>query len=214
MFFLVYPLTVPTDQMPTHSLIFDTETTGLPRDKNMPANLEAKNWPDLVSLSWKVYEDGACKSTNSFIIQPDGWIIPQEATRIHGISQEAAMAGVPLSKAMDAFCKDLAICSVVIAHNLSFDKQVVLNALRWRLGKKTVDWSPLADVCTGILSTNELKLQFSGRNTSGSYKMPSLKELYRATLQKEDPPGAHDSLRDVLVLEEIIRLRWPFLFTR
>jgi len=199
--------------MPIYSLIFDTETTGLPRDKHMPANLEAKNWPDLVSLSWKVYEDGTCTSTHSFVIKPEGWTIPQEATRIHGISHDTAMGGVPLRTAMDAFCKDLARCSVIIAHNLSFDKQVVLNALRWRLQQRTVAWSPLADICTGILSTNELKLQFSGRNTSGSYKMPSLKELYKATLQKEDPPGAHDSLRDVVVLEEIVRLRWPFLFT-
>ena len=199
--------------MPIYSLIFDTETTGLPRDKHMPANLEAKNWPDLVSLSWKVYEDGTCTSTHSFVIKPEGWTIPQEATRIHGISHDTAMGGVPLRTAMDAFCKDLARCSVIIAHNLSFDKQVVLNALRWRLQQRTVEWSPLADICTGILSTNELKLQFSGRNTSGSYKMPSLKELYKATLQKEDPPGAHDSLRDVVVLEEIVRLRWPFLFT-
>jgi len=198
--------------MPTNLLIFDTETTGLPRDKTMPANLAAENWPDLVSLSWKVYTDGVCTSTNSYLILPQGWEIPLEATKIHGISHEKACSdGVRLSTALDAFCKDVATCSVVMAHNLSFDKQVILNALRWRLFRTWVNWSPLADVCTGILSTNELKLSFSGRNY-GSYKMPSLKELYRATFQKDDPPGAHESLRDVEVLEEIVRKRWPRFF--
>lgn len=196
--------------MAVRSLIFDTETTGLPRDKNMPANLLEGNWPDLVSLSWKVYERGVCITTHSFIIEPIGWTIPLEATRIHGISQEVAMStGLPLGNVMKLFCKDIARCTTIIAHNLSFDKQVILNALRWRLREKTVEWSPLADVCTGILSTNELKLQFNGRTTYASYKMPSLKELYSATFAKSDPPGAHNSLRDVEVLEEIVRARWP-----
>jgi len=111
---------------------------------------------------------------------------------------------------MEAFCRDISTSGKIIAHNLAFDKQVVLNALYWRLSLPTVAWSPLADICTGILSTNELKLQFSGK-TSYSYKMPSLKELYVATFSKEDPLGAHDSLRDVEVLEEIILTRWPNL---
>jgi len=193
------------------ALIFDTETTGLPRDKNMPAHLRKGNWPDLVSIAWKVYEDGTFIRLHSFLIKPEGWTIPPEATKIHGISQEKAeTSGVPLKVAMEAFCRDISTSGKIIAHNLAFDKQVVLNALYWRLSLPTVAWSPLADICTGILSTNELKLQFSGK-TSYSYKMPSLKELYFATFSKEDPPGAHDSLRDVEVLEEIILTRWPNL---
>lgn len=193
------------------AVVFDTETTGLPRDKQIPAVLKRENWPDIVSLSWRVYSDGVCIGIYSHLIKPDGWTIPAESTRIHGITPEMAAQGVPLKKAIEDFCKDIAVAKVIIAHNLSFDKQVVLNALKWRLNMDTVAWSPLADMCTGILSTNELKLQFMGRNSSGSYKMPSLKELYRATFSKDDPPGAHNSARDVEVLEDIIRNRWPTL---
>lgn len=195
------------------ALIFDTETTGLPRDKNMPAHLLQGNWPDLVSIAWKVYENGVFIREQSFLIQPEGWTIPPEATKIHGITQEKAQSGVPLKVAMEAFCRDISSSGKIIAHNLAFDKQVVLNALRWRLSLPSVAWSPLADICTGILSTKELKLPFNG-NTHAfnfNYKMPSLKELYVATFHTEDPPGAHDSLRDVHVLEQIILTRWPNL---
>jgi len=194
------------------SLIFDTETTGLPRDKNMPAILLKENWPDIVSLSWRLYEDGALVSKRSFIVKPEGWTIPMESTKIHGITHDFALAnGVALKDAMNTFCDHLAKATTVIAHNLAFDKQVILNALFWRLSVTRVAWSPLADICTGILSTNELKLQFSGRNTYGNYKMPSLKELYMNTFNREDPSGAHESSRDVEVLEEIIMKRWPTL---
>ena len=166
------------------ALIFDTETTGLPRDKNMPAHLRKENWPDLVSIAWKVYEAGTLIRLHSFLIKPEGWTIPPEATKIHGISQEKAeTSGVTLKVAMEAFCRDISTSGKIIAHNLAFDKQVVLNSLYWRLSLTSVVWSPLADICTGILSTNELKLQFSGK-TSYSYKMPSLKELYFATFSK------------------------------
>jgi len=192
------------------SIIFDTETTGLPRDKNMPAVLAKDNWPDLVSLSWRTYKNGILVKSHSYLVQPDGWTIPEEATKIHGISQEKAATGFPLKEVLYIFCKDLHKATNTIAHNLAFDKQVILNALRWRLGERRVKWSPLADICTGILSTNELKLMFAGR-TYGSYKMPSLRELYMATFNEEDPPGAHDSSRDVQVLEKIILARWPKL---
>jgi DNA polymerase-3 subunit alpha len=192
------------------SIIFDTETTGLPRDKNMPAVLLKDNWPDLVSLSWRTYKDGTLAKAHSYLIKPDGWTIPEEATKIHGISQAKAETGFPLEEVIYLFSKDLRKATNCSAHNLAFDKQVILNALRWRLGERTIKWSPLADICTGLLSTPEVKLFFSGR-TYGAYKMPSLKELYMDTFQKEDPPGAHDSSRDVQVLEEIVLKRWPSL---
>jgi DNA polymerase-3 subunit alpha len=193
------------------SLIFDTETTGLPRDKHMPANLQKGNWPDIVSISWRVYDDSVCIAKHSFIVKPEGWTIPPESTKIHGITPAAAAEGVSLVTALVAFCEDISTAERIVAHNLSFDKQVVLNAIRWRLGLKAVIWSPLADICTGVLSTNELKLTFPGRNSPGFYKMPSLKELYKATFSTDDPPGAHNSARDVEVLEEIILKRWPKL---
>ena len=193
------------------ALIFDTETTGLPRDKHVPAANQKGNWPDIVSISWRVYENAVCIKKESYIVKPDGWSIPAESTRIHGITPSMASNGVTLQTALAAFCDDIARTEIIVAHNLSFDKQVVLNALKWRLGLRTVAWSPLADICTGIRSTNELKLSFMGRNMPGNYKMPSLKELYKATFSADEPPGAHNSARDVEVLEEIILKRWPTL---
>lgn len=192
------------------SLIFDTETTGLPKNKQLAAFLEKGNWPDLVSICWKVFdESGVCLDTHSYIVKPEGWTIPQSATMIHGISQESAMnTGINLKTVMELFADDVSQASTIIAHNLAFDKQVIMNALFWRLNIRRIDWNPLADVCTGILSTDEVKMPFKGKQVFGKYKMPSLKELYMFTFRRDAPLGAHNAKRDVEVLEEIVRARW------
>jgi len=41
-------------------LIFDTETTGLPRDWNAPLT-DANNWPRCVQIAWQLHDkDGNC----------------------------------------------------------------------------------------------------------------------------------------------------------
>ena len=38
-------------------LIFDTETNGLPKDRNTAGNALKGNWPDILSICWMVYKD-------------------------------------------------------------------------------------------------------------------------------------------------------------
>ena len=41
-------------------LIFDTETTGLPLDKNAPLT-NFDNWPRMVQIAWQIHdEEGSC----------------------------------------------------------------------------------------------------------------------------------------------------------
>ncbi len=192
------------------TIIFDTETTGLPKDKTLPPQYKKDNWPDLVSICWRVYENDICLSNNYHVIKPAGWKIPAESSQIHGITDaHANQHGILLYDAMSRFISDLRKCDRVIAHNLAFDKQVILHAMFWRLGMYTA-WDPLTELCTGLLATEEMKLPFrSGRG----YKMPSLKELYMATFQQDEPSGAHNAERDVDVVEKIIRKRWPTLLS-
>ncbi len=37
-------------------LVFDTETTGLPRDWNAPKS-DFSNWPRVVQLAWQLYDE-------------------------------------------------------------------------------------------------------------------------------------------------------------
>lgn len=66
-------------------LIFDTETTGLPRYPGAPyADLHA--WPRLVQVGWVVCSaSGEQIVGESLIIRSDGFLIPRDAERVHGI---------------------------------------------------------------------------------------------------------------------------------
>jgi DNA polymerase-3 subunit alpha len=197
---------------PVHrTIIFDTETTGLPKDKTIPPQYKKDNWPDLVSICWRVYDHDVCVANNYYVIKPDGWKIPAESSQIHGITDaDANKHGIPLSDVMTRFLADRSTSHRVIAHNISFDKQVIFHAMFWRLGMYGCSWDSLSEICTGLLATEELQLPFrSGRG----FKMPSLKELYVATFGQDEPAGAHNAERDVDVVEKVIRKRWPILLS-
>ena len=62
----------------------------------------------------------------SYIIKPDGFIIPQAAEKVHGISTEKALAeGVDLESVLSEFESDLGQASCIIGHNVSFDLKIL-----------------------------------------------------------------------------------------
>lgn len=66
-------------------LIFDTETTGLPRNYNAPIK-DTSNWPRVVQLAWQLHDKyGQLIDHKDFLIRPKGFNIPIEAEGIHGI---------------------------------------------------------------------------------------------------------------------------------
>lgn len=57
-------------------LIFDTETTGLPRNWNAPLT-DFDNWPRVVQLAWQIHDaDGVLIEVANHIIKPEGFTIP------------------------------------------------------------------------------------------------------------------------------------------
>ena len=85
-------------------LVFDTETTGLPKIENAPVS-DVDNWPRLVQLSWQLHDAlGALVEYHNYIVKPDGFVIPIDAKMVHGISTEHAMKyGKPLNEVLDLF---------------------------------------------------------------------------------------------------------------
>ena len=149
-------------------LFFDTETTGIPKNYKAPVS-DLANWPRLVQLAWLVAAaDGTEVRWVEHIIKPQGFVIPADATRIHGISTEMAHeTGVELGVALAEIAADLAAATVLIAHNMSFDEKI-LGAEFLRLGQP----NPLAAkprLCTMQASTDFCQLP--GRY---GFKWPSL----------------------------------------
>ena len=107
-------------------LFFDTETTGLPRKWKAPvADLE--NWPRMVQIAWLSYSEGGEKTgEGSFIIKPEGYSIPIDSSRIHGISTERAnLLGADLTSVLNQFSRAVCEAKTIVAHNLSFDEMIV-----------------------------------------------------------------------------------------
>jgi DNA polymerase III epsilon subunit-like protein len=173
-------------------LFFDTETTGLPRNYNAPAS-DVSNWPRLVQLAWLLADRaGSELKSRASIIRPDGFVIPEGAARIHGITTEIARArGIGLAEALKAFEEDLGAAEVVVAHNIEYDAGVV-GAEYFRSGRKKSPIAAQTLVCTMRGSTEYCALAGGPRG----YKWPTLQQLHQR-LFGAGFAAAHDAVTDV-----------------
>lgn len=172
-------------------LFFDTETTGLPRDWNAPVE-RLDNWPRIVQIAWLIYDlEGKKLSEKQFIIKPEGFIIPEESSKVHGITTEQALAeGVDLAGVLQDFSNDLSRSNFLVAHNLSFDEKIVgAEFLRKQVGNSLHE---LNKICTMISTVDFCQIPST---TSTGYKWPRLSELH-FKLFGEDFQDAHDAMVD------------------
>jgi len=174
-------------------LIFDTETTGLPRSWNAPLT-DAENWPRVVQLAWQLHRpDGGLVARGNRIVRPDGFTIPYNAVKVHGITDErAAREGHPLEEVLREFEEALRAATFLMGHNVGFDVSVV-GAELCRLGLDPADLTSKAVLDSKDPGTDFCKLP-GGRG--GAYKWPTLGELHHA-LFGEAVDAAHDAAYDV-----------------
>ncbi|HUH46383.1 MAG TPA: hypothetical protein VLZ54_04455, partial [Arenibacter sp.] len=60
-------------------LIFDTETTGLPKRWDAPYT-DTDNWPRCVQIAWQLHDDmGKLVESQDYLVRPDGFNIPYDA---------------------------------------------------------------------------------------------------------------------------------------
>jgi len=173
-------------------LIYDTETTGLPKDYNAPPT-ETDNWPRMVQIAWQLHDKtGKLIENKNYIVQPEGYDIPFNAVQIHGITTEKAMKeGIPLDDVLAEFREVLKKTEVLGGHNLSFDQGIVgAEFVRKGLDYKEIDL-PIVDTMES--STEFCKLP-GGRY--GKFKSPKLGELHEILFGKKFDE-AHNASADV-----------------
>lgn len=173
-------------------LIFDTETTGLPKNFNAPLS-DSDNWPRMVQIAWQLHDDnGELIENQDYIIKPEGYDIPFNATRIHGISTKMAHEqGRDLQEVLEEFAEVLTRTKLVAGHNIQFDYNIVgAEFLRKNL-ENVLEKIPSAD--TMELGTEYCQL---GGGKNGKYKSPKLSELYEKLYQKGFEE-AHNAAADV-----------------
>jgi len=153
-------------------IVFDAETNGLPKTYDAPVEYLA-NWPRVVQLAWAEYDGrGKHQSAASHIIRPDGFNIPKEAERIHGISTAMAKRkGRTIRYVLGQFAAAVERRSMLVAHNLSFDIPIV--GAEFLRAEQTNVLAGRQGFCTMKIGTDVCRIP--GRY---GYKWPTLTELY------------------------------------
>ena len=174
-------------------LIFDTETTGLPKRWGAPIS-DTDNWPRCVQIAWQLHDEmGKIIENQDYLIRPDGYNIPYDAEKIHGISTELAQAeGVLLSEVLEKFNIALSKSKFIVGQNLGFDVNI-MGCEFYRLGiESPMSKMPILDTCTEV-TASLLKLP-GGRG--GKFKLPTLTELHQYLFNKPFAE-AHNATADV-----------------
>ncbi|MCK0155688.1 DNA polymerase III subunit alpha [Cellulophaga sp. F20128] len=174
-------------------LIFDTETTGLPKRWDVPFT-DTDNWPRCIQIAWQLHDAmGNVIEHQDYLIKPEGFNIPYDAEQIHGISTALAeQDGHPLAEVLEKFNTALQKTKFVVGQNVGFD----LNIMGAEFHRLQVDNQlqelPVLDTCTE--HTASLCQIPGGRG--GKFKLPTLTELHQFLFG--EPFGeAHNATADV-----------------
>jgi DNA polymerase III epsilon subunit-like protein len=171
-------------------LFFDTETTGLPKSWKAPVT-DLNNWPRLVQLAFLLYDNNGNKiSSGDFIIKPEGFTIPSNASRVHGITTERALReGEQLSAVLIQFDGLIQQADWLVAHNMSFDEKILgAEFLRNKMNNPIPNKSKIC--------TMEKTTIFCAINGPYGYKWPKLSELHYK-LFRTNFEEAHNAAADI-----------------
>ena len=174
-------------------LIFDTETTGLPKRWDAPLS-DSENWPRCIQIAWQIHDaSGELIAHQDYLIQPTGFTIPFDSEQVHGISTALAEEqGVSLSEVLEDFQAAIKGVAYVVGHNISFDRNIMgAEFLRQGL-EDPLEGKTVIDTCTEETAT--LCKLAGGRG--GKFKLPTLGELYVHLFQVQFEE-AHNATADV-----------------
>lgn len=171
-------------------LFFDTETTGLPRNWRAPVT-DLNNWPRMVQLAYLFYDsEGVEISGGDYIIRPEGFTIPANTSKIHGITTERALIeGKSLVTVLQQFEVLLEQADFLVAHNMAFDEKIVgaeflRSGMMNSIGRKN-------KICTMERTTGFCRIE-----GPYGYKWPKLTELH-SKLFGSDFDEAHNAAMDI-----------------
>lgn len=181
--------------------VFDFETTGK-IERGIPAG--HPRFPRAVSMGivcLPVLADHEL-TAGTAIIRPEGFVIPADATRVHGVTTERALAeGKPAVDVISAMSKLFERSTVVVSHNIQFDGAIFESECEHLNFDNPMNRRWL--LCTMLRGTSVCAIP--GRH--GDFKWPSLLELF-VRLYGEDHPlfsrffsdrDVHDPLDDTRI---------------
>ena len=179
-----------TDSVTT-MLYFDTETDGIGGFRPPTQRL--------VQLAWE-YND-----TQGDALINDVKSINPEVPHPHSV-EDCASNGVHFEEAFAPFINALRQCDVAIAHNLDFDRGVLIHELTQR-HLDASEFTSLMDAKGYCTMKNTVQLcKIPPRGNGRGYKWPRLEELYTHLTGEAPTLALHDAMNDVNVMRTCVHL--------
>jgi DNA polymerase III epsilon subunit-like protein len=185
-------------------LVFDTETTGLPAGRNLSIR-DVGKWPHIIQLSYILYDTEQNNTITCIddIIKLDSDVnISKKSIEMHGITRSvSSRKGIDIKDAIDKFNSVIQKTDIIIAHNLSFDKQMIMvecNRLKTKQYFTYGNGYGIKEYCTMRNSVNICKIEKQNAFGNTYHKFPTLSELHEH-LFDFIPNNTHDSMSDVLI---------------
>lgn len=177
-------------------LVFDTETTGLPKERN-PSIYRTELWPFVIQLSYVVYDS----ELNEVMVLVNDYIniafdteISKESQEVHKITREMLNEGITIKEALHKFNEYTKHCDLIVGHNVSFDKRmVIVEGIRNKINMEVEE-----TYCTMRNSTEICKIEKINPKGEIYFKFPTLSELH-FHLFKKIPKNTHNALIDILI---------------
>lgn len=203
-------------------LFYDLETTGLVKtqkgikpEEQYPdyKDLEKYNNARIVSIGWLYLEEFdydyeiGIENISEKIIKPQGFKIPDDAIKIHGITNEKAKKeGIKLRESLKKFGKIIKKCEYIIGYNVYYDINVLLSELHRKKRTKTIEKilklkKEEKIICLGQISSKVIPPnKFIKYN---KYAIPKQTDVYKKCYN-EELLNAHDAKSDVLGMIKIM----------
>jgi DNA polymerase III epsilon subunit-like protein len=180
-------------------LVFDTETSGLPKEKN-PSIYDTDKWPHVMQVSYIIYntDTGEIDEKYDAYIKLNTWVIVDPVSEgIHGITREIMdTKGVPIQEALVRVRDALGKADICVGHNVSFDKRfMIVEGIR-----NSIRMNFPADYCTMKNGKQICKIDFTFSNGEKGFKFPKLMELYEHLFPGiPAPQNLHNSFADTII---------------
>lgn len=181
--------------------VIDTETSGL---FDFKAAADAPHQPRLAHFcSVLVDQDLQEIQRHEFFARPDGWVMPEETSKINGLTTEMLIEkGVPIAQILDHYTETVLAGTVIVAFNAQFDCKMMRSELR-RAGRPDL-FEQTPNICVMRPMTDICKVPKTGRAAHfPGYSFPKLsKALEHIGLVNRD---AHRAMGDALDALEVFR---------
>jgi DNA polymerase III epsilon subunit-like protein len=175
-------------------------------------------WPHIVQFSYVIYDtilNDIVESSDSIVKLEDGITIPEDSTKIHGITYESSQKnGINIKLILNEFFCHLRNVDLLVGHNISFDINMIkVELLRFIYETK---YNILEDevkahkynlhfltnykniCCTLQESIDLCNIKAIDKFGKEYVKFPKLLELHQK-LFESTPNNLHNSFNDILV---------------